>query len=362
MTRMSNSAIDYNYKMITLARESRGLSQTELAKHSGLSQGKISKVESGILTLSSDELQRVAECLRYPLHFFQRNHRTYGVGLGEFYHRKKQSVSQKQLNKVYARIEIRRMELIELLKSVDLGKSNFFHMDPDQVDGRVEEIARITRATWRVPRGPVDNVIETIEEAGGIVIPFDYEGLSIDAISIWVPELPPLFFVNMERPMDRIRFTLCHEVGHVIMHDSAAPGADVDIEDQADRFAAEFLMPGDEIGPSLSDLSLKRLPSLKLRWKVSMSSIIMTARNLERISPSKARYLWTQLSSAGYKVREPESLEPPREHPTLLNEIIRVHTDELHYSLSDLSFAVGLSENECSSLYFHKRNHLRLIE
>lgn len=361
MTPPLSDGVTYNYKMITLARESRGLSQTDLASKSGISQGKISKVESGILALSADELQEVAQCLQYPISFFHRSHRTYGVGLGEFYHRKKQSVSQKQLNKVYAKIEIRRMELIQLFNSVDMEKTNFFHMDPDQVNGNVEEVARTVRATWRIPRGPIDSVIDNIEEAGGLIIPFDFEGLKIDAISMWTPELPPLFFVNMDRPMDRIRFTLCHEIGHMIMH-ATPPGEAYDIEEQADRFASEFLMPGSEIGPSLSNLTITRLPSLKLHWKVSMSAIIMTAKNLGRISQSKARYLWVQLSNAGYRTHEPDYLEPAREKPSLLDEIVHLHTDQLHYNTEDFSKAVSLLESECTSLYFHRNNHLRLVD
>ncbi len=351
----------YNEKMITLARESRGLSQTELANQSGISQGKVSKVESGVLTLSENELIRIANCLQYPIHFFKRNLRIYGVGLGEYFHRKRQSVSQKQLSKIYARIEIQRMQIAVLLKSVDIGHTEFFLMDPDQVDGEVEEVARTVRATWKIPRGPIDNVVEMIENAGGIIIPFDFDGLKIDAISMWPSELPPLFFVNMNRPMDRIRFTLCHEVGHIIMH-ALPPNGECNIEEQADKFASELLMPSHEIGYMLKDLNIGSLSGLKLRWKVSMSSLIMSAKNTGNINPNRARYLWTQLSNAGYRTHEPDNLEPPREKPTMLQQVLQIYFEDLHYTMKDLSFAVGLQENEFKSIYFREQSHLRLVD
>ena len=45
------------------------------------------------------------------------------------------------------------------------------------------------------------------------------------------------FFVNTEIPGDRLRWTLAHEIGHVVMHLMPSP----DQEKEADRFAAERL-------------------------------------------------------------------------------------------------------------------------
>lgn len=347
--------------MITLARESRGMSQSELAKRLNMSQGKLSKIENGMLTVSENELLKISEVLNYRISFFQRNERIYGVGLSEFFHRKRQSVPQKKLSKIYAKIEIRRMEIATLLKSVDIGQTNFFNIDPDEYNGDIETIAQVVRAAWRIPRGPIDNVVSVIEEAGGIVIPFDFEDAKIDAISVGHPGLPPLFFVNFNRPMDRIRFTLCHEIGHTIMH-RIPPSDNSDIENQADRFAAEFLMPREEIAHDLNNLSLKKLASLKPYWKVSMAALLKRASDIGKITERQARYLWTQMGKAGYRTQEPVELKIPDEKPWLLKEIINVFQNELKYKTTDISEALSLSENEFRSIYLQQNSHLRLVE
>lgn len=349
-----------NHAMISLARESRGLTQGELAGMLGVSQGFLSKIENGALQLSEEGLRTLSRALNYPAGFFFRNDRVYGVGLGEFFHRKRQSVPKRTLSKVYAKLEVRRMEIATLLKSADIGETNFFAVDPDEYDRDIEMIAQAVRAAWKVPHGPIDNVVNLIERAGGIVVPFDFETAQIDAISNWYPGLPPLFFVNFRRPMDRIRFTLCHEIGHLIMH-KAPTKSPVDLEREADRFAAEFLMPGEEIGRSLINLNLQKLAALKPHWKVSMGALIQRAADLNRITDRHARYLWMQMGKLGYRTREPAELDLPYEHPQLLDEIVRLHQKELGYGFKELCSALCLAEEEFRMLYLSKSACLRVV-
>jgi len=160
--------------------------------------------------------------------------------------------------------------------------------------------------------------------------------------------MPPVFFINAFSPMDRLRFTLCHELGHVIMHRSIDP----DMERQADEFAAEFLMPARDIKPYLVDISLAKLADLKRYWKVSMAALLKRATDLEVITPRKARSLWVELGKAGYRKREPVELDLPRESPSLLNEIIQAYTDDMEYSVSELALMLNLIDKETIEIYF----------
>ncbi|MBK7012326.1 MAG: ImmA/IrrE family metallo-endopeptidase [Xanthomonadales bacterium] len=45
-----------------------------------------------------------------------------------------------------------------------------------------------------------------------------------------------MIFINKDVPGDRWRFTLAHELAHLVMHDIPKP----DMEDEADEFASEF--------------------------------------------------------------------------------------------------------------------------
>src|SRR5204862_198947 len=119
----------------------------------------------------------------------------------------------------------------------------------------------------------------------------------VDGISQWpldAPELPPVFFVHEEIPGDRQRLTLCHEIGHVVMHHMPT---DEDPEDEANRFAAEFLMPAAEIAGELHNMTLPKAAALKQYWKVSMQSIIVRSRELGKISHNQYQYLFRQISA-----------------------------------------------------------------
>ncbi len=169
----------------------------------------------------------------------------------------------------------------------------------------------------------------------------------VDAVSWWVPGLNPLFFVNDALPPDRERMTLAHELAHMVMHDSIRP----EMEDEANRFASEFLMPSADIAHSLSVKSLHDLARLKPYWRVSMAALLKKAETLGKVDPGRARYLWVQLSKHGYRTREPAELDPPREQPMLLQELIDLHASSLGFTVGQLAEMLALDEHEMLALY-----------
>src|SRR5438270_13981923 len=93
-----------NPEMLTLARESRGLTQGELARALGASQGKISKYESGMLRVSDEELRELSKVLDYPPEFFFQQDPIKGAGSSCMYHRKRQSMPVLELRKIQAEV------------------------------------------------------------------------------------------------------------------------------------------------------------------------------------------------------------------------------------------------------------------
>lgn len=350
----------FNYKMAVLARESRGISQKELSESSGISQGKLSKMENGLFQLTDEDVDKISMALDYPKSFFEKDDKLLGIGLSEYFHRKRQAVSQKVLHKVYAKIEIRRMEIATLLKAVDMDKVNIGRIDPMEYDNDVEQIAQIIRASWNVPKGPIENVVDLVEEAGAIIIPFDFEKANIDGISLWPSDMPPLIFVNYDRPMDRVRFTICHELGHLVLH-RTPPSDGADIEEQADRFASEFLMPKKDIITSLRNVSIQRFSALKLYWKTSIASLIKKASDLGTITERQTRYFWMQMGKLGYRTIEPPELCPPIEKPWLLDSIIETYQNDLKYSAKDMSEILSLNIFEFKNVYLNGFHGLRAV-
>lgn len=351
-----------NNRMITLARESRQMTQNALSKESGVVQGTLSKIESGVLVCPEDTLGKLARILDYPPRFFYQDADLHGIGTGAHHglYRRKSSVPVKMLKQIEAEVNIRRMHLASLLSSVDMESSRSIpRIDISEYDDDTAQVARNVRIFWNLPSGPVDNITALLESAGAIVIEHDFGTEKIDATSIRREGLPPLIFIRSSLSGDRLRFTLAHELGHLVMHDLPHPK----IEDEADQFAAEFLMPAKEIGPLLGRLDLTRAAKLKPYWKVSMAAIIYRAHAIGRLTDNQYRYLFYQLSAAGYRTEEPKSLDIPKERPTTNKDLLEYFRKDLGYSRQDLMSLFCTNSRDFDRLYEECKPipHLRAI-
>jgi len=341
---------------VVLGRESRGLTQTQLAAAIRLSQAAVSKIESGLIPVSDEVLARLTTALHYPASFFEQADSVLGASPGELYHRKRQSASVKLLTKLYAQVNIQRMQITRLLRSVEVECQIPVHHLAEY--GSPEEVARIVRGSWGIAKGPIDNLTQLIESKGAIVIERPLGSKLLDGMSVWAPGAPPMFFMNATAPRSRRRHTMAHELGHVIMH--GRPSGTM--EDEASRFAAEFLMPAKDVAPELRDLTLPRLADLKLRWRVSMASLIKRAQELNRITTVQAKDLWIKLSKAGMRRSEPNEMQLPDERPTFLAKLFEIHMGPLHYSPTDIAKTVHLMEDELHDVYLPRANGgIRLV-
>lgn len=348
-----------NPEMLVLGRESRGLNQTELSRRTGISQAAISKYESGVVEVPEDRIQVVADALGYPPRFFFRQDSVYGYGSSCFYHRKQQSLPVRKLREIQALMNVRRLEIGPLLRDIQIETDiHFDRMDIGEYDSPAQ-IARLVRRNWRLPPGPVQNLVGAIESAGGVVIRGAFGTRKLDAISQWAPGQQPLFFVNEEAPGDRLRFTLAHEIGHIAMHTLHSK----DQEREANEFAAEFLMPAKEIRSDLRSLTMAKLAPLKPYWKVAMAALIKRAYDLNQITERQYRRFFTQLNQLNVRFNEPNPI--PQEEPRLIKDIIEVHRDVHHYSAAQLSYLATLDLEEFCTIYLKDENmqpRLRLVE
>jgi Zn-dependent peptidase ImmA (M78 family) len=169
-----------------------------------------------------------------------------------------------------------------------------------------------------------------VEDAGGIVVQSDFKTDKVDALSQYLPGYPPIFLINKNIPTDRMRFTLAHEIGHIIMHRLPTE----DMEREADRFAAEFLMPEEQIRPQLAFVNLPKLASLKPYWRVSMNSLLYRAAEIGTIDARRKSYLWMMMGKAGYRKSEPGHIPP--ETPMAVAELIQLHSTSLGYTHDEI--------------------------
>lgn len=180
---------------------------------------------------------------------------------------------------------------------------------PTSVEARTyndaESIADQVRDSWDVGNRPLDNLVQTAEDRGIIVISWDDKSGEFDGLSGWCGEYP-VTVINRNRSADRKRFNLAHEIGHLVMDTSQAEESD---ESMAHRFAAAFLVPAEhafrELGRQRHHLDWAELMMLKRKYGLSMAAWIRRARDLGIISELRYKSLNIELSSQGWRELEP---------------------------------------------------------
>jgi Zn-dependent peptidase ImmA (M78 family) len=330
----------FNPDMLILAREYRGLNQTGLARLTPYDQSVISRFENGVIALAEEAVRVFSRALDFPVGFFEQTDKIYGLGCSFLFHRKRQTMPVLALRQVAAEVNVTRLRISRMLRGVE--PEHEYEIVPKEpgVDGTPEQVAALVRASWRIRSGPIVNLTGAVESAGGMVIHCLFTNRKVDGISMWVTGDPPMFFLNEAAPGDRDRWTLAHELGHIIMHRNARP----EIEDEADRFAAEFLMPAKDIRPELQNMTLARAAALKLKWRVSMIAIIRRAKQLEMLGHNQYRYLCMEMSRNGWKLREPNEI--PRESANSLKALIEFHRCENGYDIDGLGRLANASPRD----------------
>ncbi len=344
----------FNHHMLTLGREARTLTQAELAARLAIGQGTLSKYETGIHEPPDDFVLHLARTLGFPQGFFYQAEQPYGFP--PFHYRKRKKLSAKALGRIVAEMNIRRMHIKKLAMGFELRTNRFIpEIDRDEYQGRqrtrinlIEDIARSIRESWMLPRGPIANMVNLIEANGGVVIPCDFQTDLIDAMSQRVDGMPVLFFVNIKAPADRVRYTLAHELGHMVLHTTTLRDDD-EMEDEADHFAGAFLLPADDVIYQLRRFDLRHLANMKGYWKVSMQAIAYRAAMLNLVTPYQSKMFWIEMGKLGYRKREPN--EPPQESPRLLRQMVEFHKKKLGYSCKDLAELLCVEPPELEAMY-----------
>src|SRR6185437_3223670 len=143
----------------------------------------------------------------------------------------------------------------------------------------------------------------------------------VDAFSHWYGSRPLVFLNPAKDDKARSRFDAAHELGHLVLHHDAEPGNRI-VENQAHDFAAEFLMPREQIAGELPRrLDWDQLFLAKRRWGVSLKALVYRAHKLGVFGEST--YRAGMVSLARWGDPEPGDLGQ-REAPVLLAKAIQM--------------------------------------
>jgi Zn-dependent peptidase ImmA (M78 family) len=340
-----------NNGLLRIARQRLGLAQGEAAERLAVPQVALSRYENGVATPPDEFIARAAMTYDMPIDFFRQTDSVFGppVSVHPMW-RKKADVTVREIDKIIAEINIRSLQLRRLLNAVEYTpQSNIPRLDLDDYGGDVERVAAIVRAHWLLPNGPIENLTAAVERAGAVVMHSSMGGSCVSGVTIAVPGLLPVIVLNQDQPADRMRWTLSHELGHLVMHKFPSP----DMETEANNFAGALLMPKNEITIALRSrkIDMARLAALKPEWRVSMQALLYRAQSLALIEKSQAAWLWRRFAMDRTKLREPVHLDFPPEKPGVVTRMVRLHLDNFGYSPSELAKIIHANDNMLNEYY-----------
>ena len=301
-----------------LAREAMGYTQKDLAVQIDCHQSRLSKIEAGELTPQESDIQKIAKVLGQCRDFFFRQGATMPASVS--FYRKTQTMPLKAFRQCNAQMNICRLEIEQKVGDKKLAKCELPYLPPEK-NGGPKAVAQSVRLKWGIKGGAVRQLTQLVEEAGCVIVDFQFPSTKLDGLCIRAPQKPPIIFLNKHLPKSRRRLSLAHELGHLVMHSNPHEK----VEEEAWEFAAEFLMPAAEIGEQFKGINLDSLGQLKRRWGVSMQALLYRAKKMEKISESYNRFLWMQIGKYGYRINEPFEDSIPDEKPTELET--RLKTD-----------------------------------
>lgn len=296
------------------ARKAAGLSYRALAQLVGLSQTAIKKYEDGLMMPSSDVLVRLSRALNVRTEYFFRPEKHALEGIE---YRKHNPLPKKRLaaieNEVMDHIE-RRIELEELFPQPPVKA--FVPIDglADVITdlSEVETVAERVREIWKLGLDPIPDLIDTLETNGIRVFMIDADDdEKFDGLAASVNGMP-IVVVGRHWPGDRQRFTLAHELGHLMLKDRLSKQLDEEIA--CHRFAGAFLLPQvslvQELGKHRNAIELKELGLLKEEFGLSMAAILYRALDNKIISSAYHNEQFKLFRKEGWNITEPGQIYP----------------------------------------------------
>lgn len=236
---------------------------------------------------------------------------------------------------------------------------------PDLLGGRsyrdlrqqdLEQMAGATRAHWGLARRPIDNIVNLLERVGVIVAAEHMDTDRLDALSFWGPDgRPYVLLANDKQSYARRQHDAAHELAHLLLHRGLSNG-EVEanlkrIEEQADQFAAAFLLPSDQYPVEVQALDLYEFERLKVRWKSSIKAQIYRLRTLSVLSDTMATSLFKRYSAKGYSKGEPyDDGAWPLQAPSLLADVFRAVVSEGGLSKGELLLEFSISAHDVENL------------
>lgn len=341
---------------IKWARKGAGLSLQSLGEAVNLTKTTISKFERGQQTPSSQQLIALAKAMQVRTEYFFRPQR---LDIGQVEYRKRANTPQKLLDRIKTDVLEQAERWEELLSFYPQPPIAPFALPvtlPARIQtlDEVEVVAEAMQDAWQLGRNPIPDMIDTLEAHGLLVIVTDKDdSAKFDGLAGTVNH-KPMVSIGSAWPGDRQRFTLAHELGHLVLGGCLAEG--LDEEKACHRFAGAFLLPRQAVtahfGAHRTALEWQELYLLKHEFGISMGAGLYRLRDCSVISDSLLNKMWKNYSAQGWRKQEPNKAYPT-EQTVLFKQLVYRGLAEDYFGESKAAELLGISLIE-----FHRQRKL----
>jgi len=332
---------------IRLARELSGLTQRQLAEQVGVAQPFIAQLEAYRALPSRHILEQIARETDVLPSFFEQPPVSVDLRIGSPAFRARKSATAIQRQRAFAYADLHLEQICNMSSRLNLPSFTPLPV----AEGPIEAAMATRRYLGVEPDRPIPNLINVAERKGFIVIALPFEMEHIDAFCMWASLdcERPVIVLSSGKPGDRLRATVAHEIGHVVLHKSLL-GEYKNMETEAYGFGAELLLPEQVMREIITPrFNLTQAGRLKLQWGVSIQFLVKRAADLGIITKRRYRYLFQQLTTLGWRIREPSNLDIPVEKPRTFRKLVEMfYQDDSEQKLA-------------SSLHFSRSRTLRVL-
>jgi Zn-dependent peptidase ImmA (M78 family)/DNA-binding XRE family transcriptional regulator len=296
---------------IRLARKAAGLNQRELASMCHVSAMAISKYENSLMMPQSSVLVAMSQALNVSIEFLLKSSE---VELKEPAYRCRTAMRVKFQASILARAQANIERYFEVEDLLGIGHEFKMPACSERVVSSIDEaeiVAEELRIEWGLGTGPIVNLMEILESRGIKIAVVDADG-KFDALMVETSEGFPVVVVRASLSGDRQRFTMAHELGHIVLTHSNT----LNSEKVCNRFAGAFLVPAlagrTELGASRSRLDIGELCALKQTYGLSIGAWVYRAKDLGIITENYCGSFYKAFRAKGlhkeeYCIVEPES-------------------------------------------------------
>ena len=299
---------------LKLARSASGLSLRGLSDRmdNRVSAQAIGKYERNESMPSSGVLIALADALRVSVSYLTGDP---GISLQSVDFRTERVSSRKEEDRIKAMVLHKLERYLTIEDLLDLPSSHW-HKPLSAPYPVISDLLEADRAASSLRNdlglgiNPIPDMAELMEDKGVKVLFCRLSGADGLTTQVHRDGMPDahVIVVNEDHTRDRQRFTIAHEVGHMVLGISPS----VDEEKAAHRFAGAFLMPEEvlwsKIGKHRSDIDWRELLMLKLTYGMSIQAITYRCKDLGIISQALMGRLFDIFEDDGW--RSPPYREP----------------------------------------------------